>query len=62
MVLFVIGLGLGDEKDITVRGLEVRRVMWDIDSHHTILHLRDSLPVSLGRAQIKQDLFGGLHL
>lgn len=22
MVLFVIGLGLGDEKDITVRGLE----------------------------------------
>jgi diphthine synthase len=22
MVLFVVGLGLGDEKDITVRGLE----------------------------------------
>lgn len=23
MVLFLIGLGLGDEKDITVRGLEI---------------------------------------
>ena len=25
MVLYVIGLGLGDEKDITVRGLEAVR-------------------------------------
>lgn len=36
MVLYVIGLGLGDEKDITVRGLEaVRRSTKVVLEHYT---------------------------
>lgn len=36
MVLYVIGLGLGDEKDITVRGLEaVRRSTRVVLEHYT---------------------------
>lgn len=36
MVLYIVGLGLGDEKDITVRGLEaVRRSTKVILEHYT---------------------------
>merc|ERR1712038_277389 len=57
-MLYLIGLGLGDEKDITVKGLELVRSCARVYLEHytSILHVdKDTLEVFYGREVILAD-------
>ena len=58
MVLYFIGLGLGDEKDITVKGLEIVRMCHKVylESYTSILAItKQSLEDFYGREVIEAD-------
>lgn len=62
MVLYMIGLGLGDEKDITVRGLEaVRGSAKVVLEHYTSILGVDKAKLVSGHYCIKQMLANDYH-
>lgn len=60
-MLYVIGLGLSDEKDITVKGLEVSLAMMHVDKYRMRIEGKCHVWAFPGREEMRASVSRGLH-